>query len=146
MRDDLLKELQHRQKDISNKIERLKVNNVDDARRSVEDLKQELDKLVPLMVELSPENSKKKKKPKLVTPSELEKKVYTKEKLVHANEIIEKIKMQQIEDHAKLQRKLEAAEMKSKIEQEMLERVHPHSISSPFLEYRRQPRKTKTSS
>jgi hypothetical protein len=91
-------------------------------------LKDEIDKLIPVMSDLSPENSKSNKKRKHKVNSEIAKEVYNKDKLRQTQEMIDKIKQEQIDHRSKIKRDMDMEKLKQDMKKEQMMKVKDKSL------------------
>lgn len=75
------------------------------------------------MADLSPENARGNKKRKHKVNSEIEKEVYNKDKLRQTQEIIDKIKNDQMEHRIKIKKEIEMEKAKEEIKKEHMIKV-----------------------
>jgi len=93
-----LRNIVRKQKELSQEIERLRVDkSPEELHKSIEKIKRDLEKLEPVMLHVSPDIKKKKRKITVVGASELQKIMYTEDKQKKSLEFIEKMKQEKLE-------------------------------------------------
>ena len=93
-----MRNIVRKQKELSQEIERLRVDkSPEELHKSIEKIKRDLEKLEPVMLHVSPDIKKKKRKITVVGASELQKIMYTEDKQKKSLEFIEKMKQEKLE-------------------------------------------------